>query len=116
MIITNLWNNTPVSNTGMLSGNFVTNGGFVQIFFTGSAWSENSGVMMGTNLLIDGTLVTTAKVFTNESRSHKSLVPTLLVIKLAAGSHTATISPATPQTKMDSNDSFTLTLTELSFS
>jgi hypothetical protein len=116
MIITNVWNNTPASSTGVLSSNFTTNGGYVQIFFTGSAWSGSGPGLVGANLLIDGNVVTSAKVYTNEQASHKSLVPVSLVIKLAVGSHTVAIAIATPQTKIDHNDLFTLTVTELSFS
>lgn len=115
MIITNVWNNTPASNTGALSGSFTTNGGFVQIFFTGSAWSGAGAAMVGANLIIDGNVVTSAKVFTNEPTSHKSLVPTSLIKGLAVGSHTVTIAFATTQTRVDQNDLFTLIVTELSF-
>jgi hypothetical protein len=116
MIITNVWNDTPASSAGALSGNFTTNGGYVQIFFAGSAFSPSGGGMVGVNLLIDGNVVTSAKVYTNEQQSHKSLVPVSLVIKLAVGTHTVAIAWATPQTKLDSNDLLTLTVTELSFS
>ena len=116
MIITNVWNNTPSSSAGALSGNFTTNGGFVQIFFAGSAWSGSGGGIVGANLLVDGNVVTAAKVHTNEQASHKSLVPVSIIIKLAAGSHPVAIAPATPLTKIDQNDFFTLIVTELAFS
>jgi hypothetical protein len=116
MFITNLWNDTPATGPATLSGNFTSNGGFVQIFFAGSAWTSAAPVQIGANLLIDGTVVTAAKVFTNESTSHRALVPSSLVIRLAAGTHTVAIATATPQTKIDTNDLFTLTLTELTFS
>jgi hypothetical protein len=115
MIITNLWNCVAASNAGALSGTFVTNGGYVEFFFAGSAWSATTGVI-GANLLIDGNVVATARGCTNEGSSHKCLVPASIVTKLAPGSHTASIAIATPQTKIDQNDFFTLAITELSFS
>ena len=116
MIITNLWNDTPASSTGTLSGTFTTNGSFVQIFFTGSAWSNSGPGMVGVNLLIDNNVVTTARVYTNEQASHKSLVPIFIIIKLAAGAHTASIAPIGAPTKIDHNDLFTLAITELTLS
>lgn len=114
MIITNVWNSAAASNTGTLTGTFVTNGGYIELFFAGSAWSAIAGVM-AVNLLIDGNVVATARVCTNEVTSHKSLIPASIVIKLPAGSHTALIN-ATPQTTVDQNDFFTLVITEFSFS
>jgi len=115
MFITNVWNDSP-SPGGNLSGNFTTNGGYVQIFFAGSAFSAPSGGMVGVNLLIDNNLATTARVYTNEPSSHKSLVPVSIVMKLPAGTHSATITLLNTQTHIDLNDLFTLVVTELTFS
>jgi hypothetical protein len=115
MLITNVWNGTPSSTTGTLSGSFVTNGGYAQLDFAGSAWSGSGPAIVGTNLIVDGNNVTTARVFTNEQGSHKALVPVSVVLRLAAGSHTVSIQPATTQTRLDQNDFFTLVVTELSF-
>lgn len=115
MIITNVWNGTPASSLGALSGNFTTNGAYVQIFFAGSAWHTPGPGMVGVNLLIDGNFVTSAKVYTNEQASHKCLIPVSVVMKLPAGLHAATIAAADTQTKIDHNDLFTLIVTELLF-
>lgn len=115
MIITTVWNGTPATSSGALSGNFTSNGAYVQIFFAGSAWHTPGPGMMGVNLLIDGNLVTSARVYTNEQASHKCLVPVSIVMKLPAGPHTATIAAASTNTKVDHNDLFTLIITELLF-
>lgn len=115
MIINNVWNATSASNAGALTGSVITNGGNVQFQFAGSAWSASAGQIIGANLVVDGNNVGTARVLTNEPSSHKALVPISTILRLPAGTHSIAIQAATPLTKIDQNDFFTLVVTEFSF-
>jgi hypothetical protein len=115
MFIVNVWNTTAASAAGALSGSFTTNGGTVQLEFTGSAWSGSGPAIVGVNLIVDTVNVGTARVFTNEQSSHKTLVPLSTVLRLAPGPHAVSIQASTPPTRIDGNDFFTLVVTEYGF-
>jgi H-type lectin domain len=85
--------------------------GKLSIQFAGSAFSGRGG-KVSVDLLMDGNVIATASVFTNEVNSHKALVPVTVVISAAPGSHTFSVAPSSASTKVDQNDYFTVTVTE----
>ncbi len=103
---------TPVVNNAAYPFNatFTSQGGKLSIQFAGSAWSSSGG-KISMDLLMDGNVVAAASVFTNEANSHKALVPVSVLISAAAGSHTFSVAPSSG-TRVDSNDFFTVTVTE----
>ncbi len=118
MIITTVWNNTSATNgqtSNYITGNFTTSGGYVQLLFAGAGYSNAAAALIGANLLIDGNLVATARVWANPANEHMAFVPASLVIALPAGVHAATIAPMNSNTVIDWNDYLTLVVTELSF-
>lgn len=89
-----------------------SNGGTLYIQFAGSGWRGSAG-KVSVDLLMDGTVIATASVFTNEASSHKSLVPVAVLIPAAAGQHTFTVAPTPGSgTNIDQNDYFTVTVNE----
>ncbi|MEU4341014.1 H-type lectin domain-containing protein [Nocardia sp. NPDC023852] len=89
-----------------------SNGGTLYIQFSGSAWRGNAG-KVSVDLLMDGTVIATASVYTNEASSHKALVPVAVLIPAAAGQHTFTVAPTPGSgTNIDQNDYFTVTVNE----
>lgn len=103
----------PVVNNAAFpfSATFTSNGGKLLVEFAGSAW-RSSGGKVSVNLLMDGNVIATASVLTNEPNSHKALVPVAVLVSAAAGSHTLTVKPSSGATNVDSNDFFTVTVTE----
>lgn len=107
MIISPVVNNAPYP----FSATTTTNGGTLLVQFSGSAWRGSAG-KVSVDLLMDGVVVATASVFTNEANSHKALVPVSVLIPAAAGPHTFTAAPSGAGTNVDLNDYFTVTVTE----
>lgn len=105
---------TPVVNNAQssFSQTMTSNGGTLYIQFAGSGWRGSAG-KVSVDLLMDGTVIATASVFTNEASSHKSLVPVAVLIPAAAGQHTFTVAPTPGSgTNIDQNDYFTVTVNE----
>jgi hypothetical protein len=104
---------TPVVNNAAYPFNatFNSQGGKLSIQFAGSAFSSRAG-KVSVDLLMDGNVIATASVFTNEVNSHKALVSVTVVISAASGSHTFSVAPSSASTKVDQNDYFTVTVTE----
>ncbi|WP_280262716.1 H-type lectin domain-containing protein [Nocardia abscessus] len=105
---------TPVVNNAQssFSQTMTSNGGTLYIQFSGSGWRGSAG-KISVDLLMDGTVIATASVYTNEATSHKALVPVAIVIPAAAGQHTFTVAPTPGSgTNIDQNDYFTVTVNE----
>jgi hypothetical protein len=94
-----------------VSKKFTTNGGKLLVQFSGSAWS-GAGGKISVDLLMDGTVVATASVFTNEPASHKALVPVNALISTYSGEHTVSVAPSGSGTNIDHNDYFTVLVIE----
>jgi hypothetical protein len=93
-------------------GTFVSQGGVLYMTVSGSAWSSNAAATISVVVSVDGEQVGTAQVFTNESQSHKALIPLSLQLpQLAAGVHTVSLA-AGAGTTTDLNDFFDVTVTE----
>lgn len=89
---------------------FVSAGGMMMIFASGSGFS--AGGQIGMSVKVDNVVRGNSRAFTNEPSSHKSFVPVLLVEGIAAGAHTLTLE-ALPPTISDSNDFFNVTIVEM---
>ena len=97
-----------------LSTNYTSQGGALMFFVSGSAWSTVNYIQVGTNLVIDGKNVGTAKTSINEAYSHKTFSNTIVVNGLPAGSHQVQLTPLTSYGEQtDSNDFYTLTALEV---
>ncbi|CAN5278067.1 hypothetical protein BH10ACI1_BH10ACI1_08110 [soil metagenome] len=94
-----------------LSATFNAEGdGDVVFYISGSAWSQTEGSPLGFTLILDSTAIGTSTGFTNESASHKALVPIFIPATLTEGSHTIELQAETSETTTDLNDNFQVTL------
>lgn len=95
---------TPVSFNSESDGPAV-------LCLAGSCWAGggNTG-MIGFDVLIDGNVVTRLSVYTNETASHKALVPQWAPVKLSIGAHTLSLRPFNAYTTVDGNDNFQFVL------
>ena len=107
MSVTSVVNDAPYP----FSATFTSNGGKHSVKFAGSGW-RTSGGKISVDLLMDGNVIATASVVTNEANSHKSLVPVTVLVSMAPGPHTFSVAPSSSATKIDSNDYFTVTVAE----
>jgi hypothetical protein len=73
----------------------------------GSVWSESENVFIGIAVSIDGQEVGHARIYSNGSATHRSVVPVYIPIQLSEGQHTLGLYPDTTQTTSDVNDFFT---------
>ena len=111
--MTQLFSQTP--GPLPLTTTYTTQGGALMFYASGSAWCYAGGQTIGMNVVIDGNVVGTAKVFTNEGWSHKSLVANGIVVKgIPAGTHTIQLTqlPLSIE-RTDYNDYFDLTVIEV---
>lgn len=72
----------------------------------GSVWTQNTNVMTGIDIAIDGQNVGSALIFSNASTTHRAVVPAYIPVKLSQGPHKITLS-ASANTVSDSNDFYT---------
>lgn len=107
MIVTPVTNDAPYPVNAKLT----TNGGRLLVQFAGSAWRSGGG-KVSVNLLLDGNSIATASVYTNEGSSHKALVPVSVLVTAAAGEHTFSVAPSDSNTKLDTNDFFSILVIE----
>jgi hypothetical protein len=113
-----MWKATSVMNQvqGALpkSAPFSSGGGTLVIIFSGSGRRDGGG-SVGMNLQLDGAVVSTTRVWTNESASHKAFTTNIHVqANVAAGNHTITLA-VIQDTITDVNDWFNVTVLELPF-
>lgn len=104
---------TLISGVGPLplSKKFTAEGdGDVLIFVSGSAWSGNTDQLIGMNVLLDGQAIWSSTVWTNESSSHKALVPVFIPTSLSFGDHILELEVVDNNTNTDINDNFNVTL------
>jgi hypothetical protein len=111
MLITPVVNNAPYP----VSAAFQSYGSTLLIQFAGTAWSPNGGPI-SVHMKMDGAVVATAGAYTNETASHKALVPVAVVASdIKAGAHAITVEPG-DNTTLDGNDLFTITIIEFRLS
>ncbi len=70
----------------------------------GSVWSQSAGQVIGIGVSIDGQEVGHARIYSNGSATHRSVVPAYIPIQLGEGQHTLSLFPDTTQTESDFND------------
>src|ERR1043165_4556984 len=58
----------------------------------GSVWTQTPNVMIGIDVQIDGTPSGTAKIFSNGSSTHRTVVPLYMPVTLTPGPHKVTLS------------------------
>jgi len=98
-----------------LQAPFVTGGGSLLVFVSGSGFSNLGQEAIGVQIRIDGVVQGLAQVFTNEGASHKSFTANAtLVQNIFPGAHMLTLV-AFPNTATDFNDFFSVTILELPF-
>jgi hypothetical protein len=99
-----------------LSATFLTSGGTLVIIASGSGYTTVSGgSIIGMNIVLDGATQGWAKVYSNETASHKAFTANALVVPgIAAGSHIITLT-ALPNTLTDGTDFFSVTVMEFPF-
>ena len=79
---------------------------FIEV--TGSVWTQSANQMIGIAIALDGNAIGTAKIFSNASATHRTVVPVYLPVKLTQGQHKLTLSAITPGTTVsDFNDFYT---------
>jgi hypothetical protein len=107
MPVTSVVNDAPYPFTAT----FTSKGGKHAVKFAGSGWRTTGG-KISVDLLMDGNVIATASTFTNEVNSHKALVPVTVLISMTPGPRTFSAAPSSSATKIDSNDYFTVTVSE----
>jgi hypothetical protein len=88
-------------------------GGPLLLFLSGSGWrtAAQGGGYIEMDLDIDGNTYDTARVFSNETSSHKALVPGINFVTLPAGPHQVTVRLAAGTA--DGSDEFHFNILEL---
>jgi hypothetical protein len=111
MLVTPVVNNAPYPVTAA----FQSYGSTLLIHFAGTAWTQNGGPIEA-HLKMDGEIVATARAYSNETFSHKALVPAVAVASgIKSGAHAITVEPG-DNTVCDGNDVFTIAITEFRLS
>ena len=77
---------------------------------TGSVWSQTANVTIGIKVNLDGQDIGHARIFSNGTATHRSVVPAFIPIKLKQGQHTLKLSPESAQTVSDFNDFYTVVI------
>ena len=112
--MTQLFGSTP--GPLPLTTHYTSLGGALMFNLSGSVWCLAGGRTVGIDLLVDGHVVGTEKLYTNEGWSHKVLVGNGFVVKgLPAGTHEVKIRMITDNDleRTDFNDYFNLTVVEV---
>ena len=117
-LYSSMWRATQVMNQvqGALpkSADFSSGGGTLVIIYSGTGRREGIG-NVGMNLLLDNTVVSTTRSWTNELQSHKAFTTNIHVTaNVAAGNHTIALA-VLPDTITDVNDWFNVTVLEMPF-
>lgn len=99
-----------------LTSSFASSGGTLMIFFSGSGFSNANEAHIGMYIKIDDQNVGAAEIFANNSYTHQSFMPGLVVLDdIGAGGHTIQLYKMTPFTETDSNDAFNVVVLELPY-
>jgi hypothetical protein len=84
--------------------------GLALIEVSGSVWSGTANVLTGIQVLIDGTVVGTAQIFSNNPSVHRAVVPILVKAPADFNQHKLTLQVANSNTVSDLNDFYTAVL------
>ena len=82
----------------------------LSLFVSGSVWSSTPNTPIGFDVLVDGTAIGKATIYSNGPTTHRSVVPVYFSITLTEGSHTIELTAADSQTNSDYNDRYQVVL------
>jgi hypothetical protein len=97
-----------------ISGTYTSKGGTLILFASGSGFSAAAN-KIGMSIFVEGAKKGTAWTYTNEPQSHKAFVPATLVVRNQPAGQLKIELDETgyPNTKIDQNDNFTVTVLEI---
>jgi hypothetical protein len=103
-----------------VDGGFVTQGGTVQLMFSGSTYTVTAPTTSAIQVILDGQVQSEElKLYLNQANTHAAFATKVLMPQLAAGAHTLSLDFAdagiAAGLRSDANDSFQVVLTELPF-
>jgi hypothetical protein len=112
------WNATTVINANgplNITNSFTTSGGRLVIAVSGSGYTTSAPASLGMNILLDGVVIDSCKIYDNPQNTHMAFVPkTIVKTGVAAGSHTLALQ-TTGVTLSNTDDNYCVTVTELPF-
>jgi hypothetical protein len=76
------------------------------LMVTGTLWATAANIMVQMNVMLDGTQVGTAQLFSNAASTHRTLPTLLLNLQLGQGSHTLQLTASGSNVTSDYNDLF----------
>ncbi len=91
---------------------FEARGGGQLLLAAGSAWSDEEGVLLIVDVLIDGSIVGQGRLFSNGPATHRALVFPHLPLTLTKGRHALELRPGSGDTTSDAQDFYEVTLVE----
>jgi hypothetical protein len=96
-----------------LRGNsFRSDGGTLILTASGSGFTNNAGLILGMNVLVDGATVGTCKAYANQAGIHLPFIPIAVALQdVGHGNHVIEVQ-ALGGTLTDSNDFFNVTISE----
>jgi hypothetical protein len=105
----------PLTATG-----FVTHGGTVQLSFSGSSFTANTGVLSTIKFTLDGQVLSEDwNMFLNTALTHEAFPTKVIMPSLSAGIHTLSLdftdAGVASGLRTNSGDFFQVVLTELPF-
>jgi hypothetical protein len=105
----------PLSN--LTNGvSFTSSGGTLVIFSSGSGYSSSTGIWIGMEILLDGTVIDSTAILNSIANNHLAFVPVTTVMPgVAAGTHTLGLAPFDFHTSSDNKDIFRVTVLELPY-
>lgn len=103
-----------LSRTGPLpvACDFESGGARQLLSIAGSAWSDDEGVPLVIDVVVDGSIVGQGRLFSNGPATHRALVFPAIPLTLAKGHHTLELRAGNEETTSDPQDFYEVTLTE----
>jgi hypothetical protein len=89
---------------------FTSPGGRRLLLVTGSAWSAEEGTGLVVEVVLDGSIVATGRLFSNGPDEHRTLVFPATPLTLATGSHVVELRRGNELTASDGYDYYEVTL------
>jgi len=96
------------------NGNFVSKGGKLLIFASGTAYTRSKDTMMEINIYLDEHIIGSLQSLSNEGYSHKTLTSDIIVLTgIKPGSHIIEMKLSSTKIFADKNDLSQITVVEL---
>ena len=80
------------------------------LVLSGSVWSVKANELIGVQLELDGKVIGSAAIYSNQPSTHRAVVPAYIPVNLSFGQHTLTLLPLNSSTTSDPNDFFNVIL------